>query len=95
MSVASAIFSPIITTIFWLLKIYEYVLIIAIFLSWVNPDPYNPLVRFIYSLTEPVLSFFREKIPLRLGIIDFSPVFVFIIIEILKNLLIMLAFKIK
>jgi YggT family protein len=38
-----------------LLEIYKWVIIIAVLLSWVNPDPYNPIVRFLYSVTEPVL----------------------------------------
>lgn len=93
MEILGAILIPVIKTVLWLLKIYEWVLIIAIFLSWVNPDPYNPIVRFIYSLTEPVLRWIRYKIPIRLGMIDFSPILVFIAIEILRNILIQIAIK--
>jgi len=45
-------------------------------LSWVSPDPYNPIVRFIHNVTEPVLYPIRKRLPLYAGGIDFSPVVV-------------------
>jgi len=54
-------------------------------LSWVNPDPYNPIVRFIYNLTEPVLGRIRRLLPLQLGGIDFSPIIVFLAIIFLQQ----------
>jgi YggT family protein len=42
-------------------------------LSWVNPDPYNPIVRFLYNVTEPVLHRIRRAIPVDFGGIDFTP----------------------
>jgi len=45
-------------------------------LSWVSPDPYNPIVRFIHNLTEPVLYPIRQRLPLYAGGIDFSPIIV-------------------
>jgi YggT family protein len=49
-------------------------------LSWVNPDPYNPIVRFIHNVTEPILYPIRRRLPLSFGGIDFSPIIVFIAI---------------
>jgi YggT family protein len=64
---------------------YMWVLIIRVVLSWVNPDPYNPIVRAIYAITEPVLSFLRRKFPLMAGSIDFSPIVVVLAIVFLQR----------
>mgnify|MGYP000942733508 FL=1 len=64
-----------------LLQIYMWIVIIGALLSWVNPDPYNPIVRFLSSATEPVFSWLRRNLPfLRIGGIDFSPVIIIAII---------------
>ena len=67
-----------------LLQIYMWILIARAVISWVNPDPYNPIVRFLYSVTEPVLYRVRRVIPLYAGGIDFSPIIVFIAIYFLQ-----------
>ncbi|MEM5786096.1 MAG: YggT family protein [Syntrophobacteraceae bacterium] len=56
--------------------IYMVILIIRALLSWVNPDPYNPVVRFLYNVTEPVLYRVRRALPFSTGGIDFSPMIV-------------------
>ncbi len=50
------------------LTIYMYIIIASAVLSWVNPDPYNPIVRFLYSVTEPVLGPIRRRLPFSMGI---------------------------
>ncbi len=62
------------------LTIYMWIVIIAALISWVNPDPYNPIVRFLYSVTEPVFAMVRRVLPLPPMGIDFSPLIVVIII---------------
>jgi len=62
------------------LSLYMYVVIARAILSWVNPDPYNPIVRFLNSVTEPVLFRIRKRLPLFLGGIDFSPILVILVI---------------
>lgn len=57
-------------------------------LSWVSPDPYNPIVRFIHNATEPVLFRIRTKIPVVYGGIDFSPLIVFLVIIFLRDFLV-------
>ncbi len=92
MSLVNVIAGPIISAILFLLKIYSWILIIAIFLSWVRPDPYNPIVRFLNSITGPVFYKTRQLLPfLRIGMIDLSPIAVFIFIRILQRLLIFIA----
>jgi len=48
------------------LNIYMWIVIARAILSWVNPDPYNPIVRFLYNATEPVLYAIRRRMPLAL-----------------------------
>ena len=57
-----------------ILNIYMWVIIIAALISWVTPDPYNPIVRFLYRATEPVLRPIRRTIGTALGGIDVSPI---------------------
>jgi len=56
-----------------ILGLYKWVIIIAAIVSWVNPDPYNPVVRFLRAVTDPVLRPIRRLIGYRLGPIDVSP----------------------
>jgi YggT family protein len=62
------------------LTFYMFVIIIRAIISWVNPDPYNPIVRFLNSITEPVLYPIRRRVPLHFGGIDFSPLLVILAI---------------
>ncbi|SMC26885.1 YggT family protein [Desulfacinum hydrothermale DSM 13146] len=67
---------------------YMWVIVARAILSWVNPDPYNPIVRFLYSITEPVLYAIRRRIPAFFGGIDFSPMIVILILIFLQNFLV-------
>ncbi len=62
-----------------LLNAYMWIVIIRAIVSWVNPDPYNPIVSFLYRVTEPVLRYVRRFLP-PLGGIDFSPIIVLVAI---------------
>lgn len=81
------------------LSIYMWIVIIAAIISWVNPDPCNPIVRFLYGITDPVLRPIRRLIGLRLGPIDISPLIVILAIiftqKFLIGSLIELAYKLK
>ncbi len=55
------------------LRVYMWVVIARAVLSWVNPDPYNPIVRFLYNATEPLLYRIRRAIPAVAGGLDLSP----------------------
>ena len=67
------------------LVIFMWIVIARAVLSWVNPDPYNPIVRFIHNITEPVLSQIRKRIPLNFGGIDFSPILVLLAVIFLQR----------
>jgi len=71
---------------------YMWVLVIRALLSWVSPDPYNPIVRALYAITEPVLSFLRRKFPLMAGSIDFSPMVAIVAIIFLQRFLVRTLF---
>ncbi len=62
------------------LSLYMYIIIARAVISWVNPDPYNPIVRFLNSITEPVLFRIRKRLPLFFGGMDFSPIIVILAI---------------
>jgi YggT family protein len=70
-----------------LLTIYLYILIARAIISWVNPDPYNPIVNFLHRVTEPVLEPVRRRVP-DLGGIDISPIIVFMAIIFMQKFLI-------
>jgi YggT family protein len=55
------------------ITLYKWVIIISALLSWVQPDPYNPIVQMIYRLTEPAYVFVRRFIPTVIGGMDLSP----------------------
>ncbi len=84
----------------YILTIYMWIIIIRALISWVNPDPYNPIVQFLYRITDPVLYRVRRMLPssfFSFGI-DFSPIIVILIIYFLQIFLVtslkQLAFKI-
>ncbi|MBW2634479.1 MAG: YggT family protein [Deltaproteobacteria bacterium] len=56
---------------------YMWVVVARAVLSWVNPDPFNPIVRFIHNITEPVINPIRVRIPINFGGMDLSPIVVF------------------
>ena len=66
------------------LTIYMWIVIIAALISWVNPDPYNPIVRFLYSVTEPVFAMVRRRLPFPRMSIDLSPLIVVFILLFLQ-----------
>jgi YggT family protein len=79
----------------FVLEGYFWVVVATAVLSWVNPDPYNPIVRTLRSLTDPVLSRIRRRLPLYGGGIDFSPMVVVLAVKFLQyvvvNALLVLA----
>lgn len=69
-----------------ILNLYMYVIIASAILSFVNPDPYNPIVRFIRGITEPAFNFVRRYMPfLVVGGIDLSPLVIIVGIAFLQG----------
>lgn len=78
----------------YILDIYMWIIIIAALISWVNPDPYNPIVRFLRAVTEPVLNPIRRRIGYRLGPIDISPLIVILVIIFIQTFAIRILIKV-
>lgn len=72
------------------LSIYMWIIIIRAILSWVSPDPYNPIVRFLHAATDPVLDRVRQLLPFPTVYsgIDLTPIFVFVVIIFLQHFLV-------
>ncbi len=83
----------VITVINVAFQVYTWLIIIRIILSWIRVNPYQPVVRFIYESTEPVLGFFRRIIP-PVGMFDFSPIVAFFALELLRRLLVNLLMSV-
>ncbi len=77
-------------------RLYGYLILARIFLTWMPIDSYNPVVRFIYRVTEPVLAPFRIILPLGGMGLDLSPIIVFFLLNVLQraliNILVSIAF---
>jgi len=76
-----------------ILSIYFWIVIGRAVISWVNPDPYNPIVLFLYNATEPVFSRIRRILPLQFGGMDFTPIALLILIGVLQNILAQIQYK--
>ncbi|GGD33805.1 membrane protein [Malaciobacter pacificus] len=85
-----ALLSSILTVVLGIIFLYKWVIIISAILTWVRPDPYNPIVQMLYRLTEPAYAFVRRYIPTTFGGMDLAPIiliFALIFLEtFLKNL---------
>ena len=76
-----------------ILTIYMWVIIVRALISWVNPDPFNPIVRFLVNVTEPVLARVRRGLPTWRTGIDFSPFIVILAILFLKGFVVRSLFQ--
>ena len=77
-----------------LLGLYFWIVLIAVLLTWVNPDPRNPIVHFLYSVTEPVLSWIRRHLPfLILGGFDLSPIVLLLAIRFTQRVLVVSLYE--
>ena len=65
-----------------LINVYIWVIIIAALLSFVNPDPYNPIVQFLYRVTEPAYAFVRRFMPTTMNGLDFAPLIIIVALQV-------------
>ena len=78
---SAAVVEIILTLMMWLI-------FIRAILSWVSPDPFNPIVSFFYQVTEPILTPIRRLIPSSFGRVDLSAMIAFFLIIFLQNFLV-------
>jgi len=69
-------------------NLYIFIVIARALISWVNPDPYNPIVRFLHNTTDPVLYRIRRIIPFQLGSLDLSPMVLLLLLSVLQQVLV-------
>ncbi len=69
-----------------LINVYMWIVIIAALLSWVRPDPNNPIVQILYRVTEPAYQFVRRYIPTTFNGIDLTPLIIIIGLQIIDIL---------
>lgn len=94
MFVFGNLFSTIASILNAVLTIYFWVIFVRVCLSWVRPDPYNPIVRTLNRLVDPVTYRISRIIPTRVGMIDFAPFILMLIIMFLKEFLVKTIFDI-
>jgi YggT family protein len=87
MNILKEILSSIITVVSYILYVYMWIVILRAIISWVSPNPYNPIVNFLYTATEPVLRYVRRIMPPFWGSIDLSPLIVLVVIEMVRRFL--------
>jgi YggT family protein len=72
----------------WILDLYSWVIIAAALITWVSPDPRNPIVQFLHRVTEPVLRPVRNLLPpWKTGGLDLSPLIVIIAIQFIERVI--------
>lgn len=74
------------------LPVLYWLILIRALISWVNPDPLNPIVQFLYRVTEPILEPIRRRLPVM--VIDISPIIAFVVIYFLNSFLVSTLFDI-
>ncbi len=75
-------------------NIYIFILIARALISWVNPDPYNPIVRFLHSATDPLLYRLRRLLPfLQAGAFDLSPIALLLLLSVIQQTLVSFLYQ--
>ncbi|QKG28977.1 MULTISPECIES: YggT family protein [unclassified Campylobacter] len=79
--ILSTFLSAIADILHMVIQIYVWIIIISAIISWVRPDPYNPVVQLLYRLTEPVYAWIRKFVPTVFGGIDLAPIFILLALQ--------------
>jgi len=87
MFVVENFFTALASIVYYLLELYMYVVIARAVISWVNPDPWNPIVQFLEKVTEPALAPIRRMIGWRLGV-DVSPIILILLLMFLQRFIV-------
>ncbi len=91
MMVINAFLIAFFSLLFMLIDLYVWIVIIRALVTWVNADPYNPIVRILSQLVDPVTGKIRRVFPfVRVGMVDLSPLFLVFVLYFIKVFLRML-----
>ena len=75
------------------LRLYSFVILVSVLISWVSPDPFNPVVRILRAATEPIFAWVRRHLPFAMvGMLDLSPLIVLITIQLIQMVLVQSMF---
>jgi len=94
MIVISTLIEAVAQLLHMIISIYIWVIIIAALISWVRPDPYNPIVQTLYRLTEPAYAVVRKYIPTVIGGIDLSPIIIILGLQFFDLFVIKILFQV-
>jgi YggT family protein len=89
------LFSALYQVVNLVFQIYIFIVIARALVSWVNPDPYNPIVRFLYNATDPVLDRMKRILPLQFRGIDLSPVALLILLSVVEQMLLVIIVQLS
>jgi YggT family protein len=73
-------------------EVLNWLIIARVLLSWIRHNPYHPVIRFVYEITEPVLSPFRRLMPKGMLPVDLSPIFALLVLRLVERLVISILF---
>jgi YggT family protein len=93
MFVGSYLLATVANLVNLVLVAYMWIIIARAVLSWVNPDPYNPIVRFLYRVTEPVLRPIRNRLPTFQMGLDLSPLVVLLAIYLVRDFIVPVLYR--
>jgi YggT family protein len=82
-----ALFTSIFTVILAVIQLYTWIIIISALITWVNPDPNNPIVQLLYRLTEPAYALIRRYVPTIFGGLDLAPIIIILVLLFLETFL--------
>ncbi|ACZ11715.1 YggT family protein [Sulfurospirillum deleyianum] len=83
------------TILHTLVNIYIWVVIIAALITFVRPDPYNPIVQILFRLTNPVYAFIRKFVPTLIGGVDLAPLIVVLVLQFVDLFAVKLLFALS
>lgn len=84
MGIGSSLIISVVQIFSLIIDIYVWVIIIAALISWVRPDPYNPIVQILYRLTQPAYDLVRRFIPTMIGSIDLAPLIIILALKFIQ-----------
>ena len=93
MIVVSTLIAAIANILNMVIGLYIWIVIISALISWVRPDPYNPIVQILYKLTEPVYALIRRYIPTNFGGMDIAPLILILGLQFCQMFFVKLLFE--
>lgn len=84
MGIGSSLIISVVQIFSLIIDIYVWVIIITALISWVRPDPYNPIVQILYRLTQPAYNLVRRFIPTMIGSIDLAPLIIILALKFIQ-----------